>query len=290
MQPQKISRALIISTLERGIKDMKKDPKRTIRRLTDLGQEFAKTPLQSYVFSLLQHVLEVEDSPYYEMLEQLLYYTDEKNILTFGINISLNSWMNGEKQTSYHTPWILIPEMQAEHTDLSVLASTIRKGNQLGIHSYWIDEETPICDELYRIFSAFPDCAFFHTVHKAIFTPSQYSLLSACPNVMTILNADHAEHFETVVNLRAQGSLYGIYHRYGNDDRIDLDLHSLIQPVLRYRSAFCFLIADPGCAEQKRQLVTAQVRQMRLHPSYPVFLSDVYSDLAQIEKWLGNGI
>lgn len=285
-QPEEISRGIIRATLRRGIRDMKKDPQRTVRRLADLGREFSKTPLQQYIFNLFQTLLASTESPYYEMLEQLLQYTDEETLLTFGMNVGYNSWIACRKQTVCHTPWILLPEMHAGKTDASALALTVAKGKRLGIYSYWIDETTPVCDELYRIFAAHPDCAFFHTIPRAGFTARQYRLLSCCRNVMTILDDGYGDPFETVVGLRSQGSLYGICHHYGNRD--SLDIRRLIQPALRYRSAFYFLIAEPGCSEAARQEVARQVRALRMGQSYPVLLSDAYSDLSEIEKWLGN--
>lgn len=73
-------------------KNIKEDPYRSIRRLADLGRQFAKGRFQEELFSLFQRLLLNEDGPYYEMLKQLVSSVDTDSLKTLGINIGYNSW------------------------------------------------------------------------------------------------------------------------------------------------------------------------------------------------------
>ena len=72
MTKNDITRGLIDFAVSQCLKNIKEDPYRSIRRLADLGRQFAKGRFQEELFSLFQRLLLNEDGPYYEMLKQLV--------------------------------------------------------------------------------------------------------------------------------------------------------------------------------------------------------------------------
>lgn len=92
MTKNDITRGLIDFAVSQCLKNIKEDPYRSIRRLADLGRQFAKGRFQEELFSLFQRLLLNEDGPYYEMLKQLVSSVDTDSLKTLGINIGYNSW------------------------------------------------------------------------------------------------------------------------------------------------------------------------------------------------------
>ena len=76
MTKNDITRGLIDFAVSQCLKNIKEDPYRSIRRLADLGRQFAKGRFQEELFSLFQRLLLNEDGPYYEMLKQLVSSVD----------------------------------------------------------------------------------------------------------------------------------------------------------------------------------------------------------------------
>ena len=58
---------MIESAVAHGLKEIEEDPKRSARRLVDLGKQFSKNRFQDLVFSVMQELLDNENSAYYDM-------------------------------------------------------------------------------------------------------------------------------------------------------------------------------------------------------------------------------
>ena len=78
MSTNTLTRVIIESAVTRGINDMHNDPKRAMRKLTDLGRHFSKNRIRDGIFSVIQEILQNEDTPYYEAVYNLIEATDIK--------------------------------------------------------------------------------------------------------------------------------------------------------------------------------------------------------------------
>ena len=112
--PNNITRALIDASVDRGLREIEEDPKRSIRKLTDMGRMFIKGRFMDEVLSIVQDLLRNDDSPYYEAIEQMLRNTDRKNLKDFGISFGYSGLTYGGKvirehelSLPYHIPWAL---------------------------------------------------------------------------------------------------------------------------------------------------------------------------------------
>nr|MCR5004702.1 hypothetical protein [Clostridiales bacterium] len=99
VRPNPITRAIIDSTVERSLREIAEDPKRSVRKLADLGRLFTKGRFTNEVYSLVQDLLHNDESPYYEAIEKLLRSTDQQILKTFGINLGYNGLNIGGKIT-----------------------------------------------------------------------------------------------------------------------------------------------------------------------------------------------
>ena len=54
MNSQDITRALIDTTVARAMVEMDADPKRSVRKLCDLGRQFSRGRFQNQIFAIMQ--------------------------------------------------------------------------------------------------------------------------------------------------------------------------------------------------------------------------------------------
>lgn len=103
---------MIEAAVDRGIREMQEDPKRSVRKLADLGRQFSKGRFQKNFFDLSQTLLQDDNSPYYTILSRLTRETNHETLKKFGVNIGYTSWTYGaslirsyEKEHGYDVPW-----------------------------------------------------------------------------------------------------------------------------------------------------------------------------------------
>lgn len=68
MNSQDITRALIDTTVARAMVEMDADPKRSVRKLCDLGRQFSRGRFQNQIFAIFQDLLRNDESPYYQAI------------------------------------------------------------------------------------------------------------------------------------------------------------------------------------------------------------------------------
>ena len=90
MNSQDITRALIDTTVARAMVEMDADPKRSVRKLCDLGRQFSRGRFQNQIFAIFQDLLRNDESPYYQAIDFLLRSNDPEALRQFGINIGYN--------------------------------------------------------------------------------------------------------------------------------------------------------------------------------------------------------
>ncbi|MDD7388882.1 MAG: hypothetical protein PUG60_04330 [Lachnospiraceae bacterium] len=95
MDVRKLNRGLIELAVSQGIREIRQDPKRGVRRLSDLGEHFAGRWFSDNIFVQIHEILKREDSKYFKLIQNLLDYVDEETIKCFGINLGYNSWTCG---------------------------------------------------------------------------------------------------------------------------------------------------------------------------------------------------
>ena len=92
-----LTRTITESVVDRCIREIEEDPKRSVRKLVDLGRQLARGRFQRQYLDLTQKMLEDEESPYYTLVRNVVRKADHDAIKTFGINLGLGSWTNGAR-------------------------------------------------------------------------------------------------------------------------------------------------------------------------------------------------
>ena len=63
MKPNNITRAIVDATVDRSLREIEEDPRRSIRKLTDMGRQFSKGRFLQEVYAIFLELLRNDDSP-----------------------------------------------------------------------------------------------------------------------------------------------------------------------------------------------------------------------------------
>ena len=230
MNSQDITRALIDTTVARAMVEMDADPKRSVRKLCDLGRQFSRGRFQNQIFAIFQDLLRNDESPYYQAIDFLLRSNDPEALRQFGINIGYNSFTYGaqilrqkQKELSFAVPWVVKLRLDSripDTYDSSFFASVVRTGLTYGIYSYQlrsIDHHEDM-ESYLAVIQSHPECAFLWFLSNTPLTEKQQKLLLSCPNLMVSLPIDAPSTASMAKALRHQKTLFGMHKVYQDAD------------------------------------------------------------------------
>lgn len=299
MNSQDITRAIIGSTIDRGFLEMAEDPKRSIRKLTDLGRRFSKSRFQTWLFSLFQELLRNDDSSYYQVLSNLLKNTRWDILKTFGINVGYNGWTYGAKlireqavKTGHHIPWAFILHFQPGRPGgitLDQISSCLTQGKELGIHCCFLWQEGSLdhSDELLGLIENHPNYAFIWQIPDLLLDRESLSRINDCKNLMLSLPYEGSNTQENAVYLHKIKALFMFYLSYENDDFIR-HLPELSEQLENYNCSLLLLIAKDNCSREVQEQIGKYVYNFRLEQNYPFIPMDLYEDFSTINNIISD--
>ncbi len=295
MDATKITATMIDTAVSRGIKELEDDPKRTIRKMADLGRQFSTGHFQPKLFEIFQQLLENEDSPYYDFLQYFLRHTDKDNLKKFGINIGYYSWTHyarilrtasDEKKRSI--PWILDIHYSICQNNSSINAEDIRNlisdVNHLGINTFsiFLSGKGIVDNSLFSVFEAFPESAFFLFTEDAQLTISQQGLLKKAGNVILLVNCSGEDALATCSALNSSGNLYSIYFKYNDTDVKSLEQRSFYDALSAFPANMLYLLRENENVTCAGKLV----KNIRMEAKAPYFIWECEYDKAAIGEFL----
>lgn len=295
-KPNPITRAIIDSTVDRGIREVEEDPKRSIRKLTDMGRMFNRGPFLDEIYAMVQDLLRNDDSTYYTVIENLLRNTNRQNLKDFGINIGYNGFTIGRKTIQslvgvkpFHIPWCISLRINpARHTSITVseIESCVKQGRPLGIYCYVIRcEESIAClNKLLAMFRNNPDCSFFCLLPDQLLHPEHLKAIRSVTNTLFLFPADTPTVSKNIEAMRAQKSLYSVYIYYNDETAGEWMDGKHWAGLTGYCSSFILTVAADNCSAKTAARLGKYCRNMRTHPEYPFICFDFYSDLSMVDK------
>lgn len=296
MNKQDVTKSLIELAVNQGIRDMKINSHRSIRRMADLGRQFAKGRFQDQIFAIFQRMLSCDDSPYYDMADRLLSNTDPACIKHFGMNIGYNGWTYGASllrkksaETGQRFPWFMqFSWHPASALTLRDIASLVSENVRNGTYCYSIRITKSLAGntELFRLFSDFKDCAFLLdiTYQDCILTAEQLQAIRSCPNLMVLLPSDAPNCRALSQALLKQRSLFAISFRYQENESGIVAEPFLIEELLSYGSIIIVLSADHTCSARAQKNAGESVLDARMKQKYPALLIEWDSDIARVDQ------
>ena len=296
-----ITRAIIEATVERGLREVDEDPRRSIRKLIDMAKQFSNGRFISEIYFIFQDLLRNEDSPYYTAIEHILHHTSRKALKHFGINIGYNSFTRGgkmirsfEETSDYQIPWAIgieIDPASANVYTVSELDRMIDQGTDMGIFTYFIEltRRIPVLHDYLKLFNRHPGCAFMLTLPDEELEASLADELQENTNVLTFLKASGDYIDSNAFALRRRKIWYGAYDYYNESNSSQVLSLSNCRKFMAAEVSFVIMIAAPGTSMDCIRETQRAIKEARLAPSYPLFIFDKYGDAMQLKTILSSG-
>lgn len=290
-----MKKAMIEAAVTRGIRQMEEDPERSARRLADLGKQFSGNRFQEIVFSVIQELLDNENSAYYDMIHNVLKNTNHDAMRTFGVNFGYMSFAYGaskirdeEKVLGYCIPWCLMlryDETLKEGLSLDDLRKLMEEGQELGIYAYFIRQSANSVGSysLLTLLERCKDSSFIWFQESGRLTAAQIQMLKVCKNTVVALPVLDDESMLTAELLRDQKVPFALYSTY-DDQFAGETVNRIMEHVLASETSMFFLIAEDGTALN----VTKYCYDSRLEQDYPCVLMDYYGDGRSISRILAE--
>ncbi len=293
-----IRRAIIDATVDRGLRDIYEDPRRSIRKFVDLGRQFQKGRFIQDINNILQELLRNDDSPYYTAIEHVLRFSDRKKIKDFGINLGYNSFTVGAKtlrkikeKENYNVPWNLIIRLDSTVNSCLTphdLIDIIAQGRKLGIYTYSIRllSSNLFLEDLLKLFITYDDCSFMLYLPDSEIDDSLTSYIADCSNVMYLLPLFSDSCGRNIVLLKRCKSLYGLYTDYDDDTSLDFNDSESVWDYLNNDSILLLTVAKDGVTLETIKKIAESAKHARLEPVAPLMIFDLYGDFMDIQKLL----
>ncbi len=297
MDSTKITVTMIDTAVTHGLKEMTDDPKRTIRKLADMGRQFSTGRFQPYIFEIIQNLLEKEDSPYYSLLQSFLAHTDQKNAKKFGINMGYYSWTyyarilrQRSEELDCTIPWVIsfnldtrfIDDPDDRYISIPRIKELILEARNYGINTFSFSLHGGLTPgkNIFSLFEEFEECAFFLFLGNSQITVAQQDKLKKCGNTLLVIDCSSEDAVDTCEALNSSGNLYSIYYNYKNEEISLLEKRSFYDALSIFPSNMLFLVSDDNSYEK----VGPIVKDIRMEQKCPYFLWEQKYDTLKISS------
>jgi hypothetical protein len=286
-----MGRMLVETVVKKALMSIRNDPERGIRNLVDMGLQFSEGRFQKDFFTVAQTMLQNENSAYYNLVGNVVKYTDTERLFTFGMNVGYNGCTEGaqrirsiEKIKNCNIPWTILLQL-----DTQILAENqnqydtlICDGEGIGIY-IWMLFALDDPQKALALAERHPDSAFCIFCDTEDLSAAFLDEAADLNNIMLVVRYEESAA-ELCSALRDMGLLYSVWYQYGQRDTetiINGDLFSSTQQLL---PAFTALVPDKNCSEEVRRLVYQTVKQARNEQIYSTIVWELQGDSCLIDS------
>lgn len=300
MDQDAFKRAVVESVVDRSLRDIRRDPRRGIRRLADLGDMTAAGPYQKKFLTMIRRMLEQEDSPYYTMVCNAVRSADSERLKTFGMNFGWNCLTVGTKKIrtleqtqTWSIPWSLTLHIGGgpEGLDAHILIRIIREGMKLGIYTYFLFPAgmgRSISTALDAV-TASGDCAFFLFLPPEQTDANVIQSLTVPRNLMLGISSEGPQWQSLATQLRQEGALYFLYRTYdGPDEALDIASGKWADQLSPLAGIGSICVAGQDCPAQCGSQVYQYARRSRIEQRYPTLVLDYYLDNLYTDAYISH--
>lgn len=287
-----LDRTIIEATVDKALSEIRADPERTIRKLIDMGQGFAKGPFQKHFFDDAQTMMSNEESAYYRLLKRVITEVDLEKLRTFGLNLGYNGCTKGanvirrrEAELRFNIPWALsfILDTGDGCTSALELDRAITQGKELGVYVYLLFYRSNRLEETLRLLDTHDDCAFVLFLNPAYLTPQAINKLQRRQNILLSVTAGQSGTDSTARTLREKRFLFALHTVYHAQDVDVCMTRAHMENVTAYAPLFYFLLAAGDCHAQDIEAMGHRVDEVRNAQRYPVLPIDMMHDMLTID-------
>lgn len=284
------SKVLIETIVRKTIRDIKESPERSTRNLVDLALQASRGRFQKHFFSVIQTMLQNENSSYYRLVHDSVTHVDVEKLVTFGMNLGYHSCTLGantirknEEKLHCNIPWMFILHLNEEDVpaEKNSYQRMIQEGRDLGIFS-WTFFADACPQALLPLADSYPDCAFFLFCNPKDVTEDFTDAASAADNVMIAVRYGEGAQ-EACERLRRSSMLYSIYYPYSDVDIPMLENGDLFCDMEQLHPIFSVLAARSGCSDEVRRTVSDIIAKTRESQKFQTVLWETDSDNRMID-------
>lgn len=280
-----MSKILVGSVVKRTLKDMKKNPERSIRNLVDMALQFSGGKFQKDFFSAAQTMLQNEKSAYYKLVCDIISYADTNRLYTFGMNLGYNGCTAGaqcirenEKKLNCNIPWTVSIQIDSDHFDENAqrYQITMQAGEELGIYSWmFFCRKQP--KKALALVKDNPSSAFFLFCEPEHMTSDFLDDAADLYNLMLVVHYDENAD-EVYTRLRALGLLYSVWYQYGQKDTQAIMNGDLFYSTQQFFPVFSAFVPDSECSDTVQRLAHQAIQQARKEQIYHTILWEFQGD------------
>jgi hypothetical protein len=291
-QSKGVLRMIVETTVRKALNDLGKDPERTIRNLVEIAHGFSKGEFQKNFFQIVQSMLENEDSAYYLLVKNLVYYVDHETLLTFGMNLGYNGCANGskkmrqaEEEYGFHVPWSMCFCMKEGDASFPIEQSyeIIEQGKTWGAYTYFFFSCDEQLEEISQLVESEPDCAFLIFIDPQKGKEAQ-ERFGQMHNVMIFVRGDCPNSIQTAKYLVENKMLVGAYRLYSSNQVSEIETGAWLKEISSSGAAMAFLAAEKGCSQEERKEVWSYIRKTRFYQDYPIIPVEFSMDMITIDQ------
>jgi len=297
MDNQPVIKAAIQSAVSKGIRDIRRDPNRSIRKLVDLGMQFGKGHNQKSFFTDAQSVLKDQRSVYYTLVTSLIRNVDEETLKTLGLNVGYMSWTMGakmirafEKEHSVNVPWTILLRMNRPTEKPLDLAQLVQQGQMLGIYTYFlfVGKNTADLGRILHIAEQYSSSAFFLLAEDESMNMRMAASDAMLRNTLFVPRGGETGLSDISGILAQKKRMFSLNCEYNASNADYLVSEPFLQTVVAQGYPFLFFIPAPDCDENTRAYVLSQVLSVRAIARYPLFPIDLYTDVQQVDHIISD--
>ena len=271
--------------VKQTLKNIKDNPERGIRNLVDMALQFSTGKFEANFFTIIQTMLQNENSAYYDLIRNTVKNTDVERLYTFGMNLGYNGCTEGakrircsEEKLNCNIPWALslqIDKLTFEeyHEKYDAL---IYEGESLGIFTWMLFLLNHSAETL-SLARTHSDSAFCIFCETEDLTPAFLDEVTKLNNIMLIVhyNENADGFFDT---LRKMGLLYSIWFQYGPEDVQAITSGNLFISTQQFSPAFTVLLPEETCPREVRCSVYQAIKRARREQSYQTVVFELQGD------------
>ena len=291
-----LRRVLCEATVDRAIRDIQRDTKRSLRNAVDLGLNFTSGGRLSHsVLEAVRDLLADEQSAYFETVQTVLQTVDTDTIKTFGLNIGLEGCTRGAKRIreleesgGFNIPWALTICAGDNGVGLADCQRLVEEGTALGTYVYLLMDFGMNVEALRQLSSANPKCAFVVLSGSLCADEGDTVHLSDLHNVLFLIDADSPDRIVSLRNLRSARCLYGLYRWYDADTACTVTDDDALDTYREGSPVFLCLIPRPGTPREICRHVNGRTTALRKSRLYPYCPMELGGDLLAVDTAISD--
>lgn len=282
---KRMSRIIIETIVKKALKYIKHSPERGLRNLIDMALQFSEGRFQKEFFTVVQTMLQNENSAYYELIRDTITHVDTENLYTFGINVGYNSCTVGaqrirenEKILGCNIPWTMSVHINTQQFEKNQqkYEDLIFEGEHLGIYT-WMLFALDQPEKTFSMVKNHPDSAFCIFCDVKDMPLTFLEKVTQLKNLMIIVRYNE-NAADICAELRAKKLFYSVWYQYGQKDTESIINGNLFRDVQQLSPVFTVLIPENKCPEEVRQAIYSTVKRTRLDQSYSTIAWDFQGD------------